>query len=379
MKKFIKSLAIFLTMVMAATGGYAKNITLVDIAGRTVTVPEGAKRVILGEGRMIYAIAPLFGKQGNLFNHIIGTKNDLRLYDPDAYRKYKAKFPELGKIPEFGSPYKGDFNIEQAIALKTDVILMNLGNYFKAKSNDSIKKLEKAGIKVVFIDFRQAPVQNTVPSILILGKVFGKQAESLKVIDYYISQTQKVYARVAEKKDSERPLVFIESAAASGWGNGSEISTFGDNNMGRLVAVAGGRNLGTKLFAGFRGKVSPEYIFKENPDVIIGTGANWSEAKPATKAVLLGYEADPSDVQKRIAYLANRKGWSELKATKEKRFYSVYHQFYNSPYNFVALQYFAKAFYPNDFKDVDPRATFKEFHDKFLPVSYSGQFWAKYQ
>lgn len=379
MKIVLKSSAVALSMVMAVAGSFAKDITLVDIAGRTVTVPEGAQRVILGEGRMIYGIAPLFGKDGNLFKHIIGTKNDLRLYDPDAYRKYKAKFPELGEIPEFGSPYKGDFNIEQAIALNTDVILMNLGNYFKAKANGSIEKLEKAGIKVVFIDFRQAPVQNTVPSILILGKVFGKQKESLDFIDYYISQTQKVYARVAEKKDSERPLVFLESAAASGWGTANEISTFGDNNMGRFVAVAGGRNLGTKLFGGFSGKVSPEYIFKQNPDVIIGTGANWSEAKPTTKAVLLGYEADPADVEKRISYLANRKGWADLKATKDKRFYSVYHQFYNSPYNFVALQYFAKAFYPDDFKDVNPTASFKEFHEKFLPISYSGQFWAQYK
>lgn len=369
------------TMAVASVGAmqtaFAKDITLVDIAGRTVTVPEGAKRVILGEGRLVYGIAPLFGKNGNMFKHVAGMKNDLRLYDPDAFRKYKAKFPELGNIAELGSPYKGDFSIEKAIALKTDVVIMNLGNLFKAKSSGVIEKLEKAGIKTVFVDFRQAPVQNTVPSILVLGKIFGKQKESLEVIDYYISQTQKVYAKVGEKKSDERPLVFIESAAASGWGDC--CSTFGDNNMGRLVSVAGGRNLGTKLFGGFRGKVSPEYIFKENPDVIIGTGANWSEAKPTTKAVLLGYEADPKDVQKRISYLANRKGWGDLKATKEKRFYSVYHQFYNSPYNFVALQYFAKAFYPNDFKNLNPRDTFKEFHDKFLPVSYSGQFWAQYK
>ena len=361
---------------LVAFPAFARDITLVDIAGRTVAVPKGAERVILGEGRMVYAIAPLFGKYGNMFNHIVGTKNDLRLYDPDAYRKYLARFPQLADIPEFGSPYKGDFDIERAIAINADVILMNLGNYFKVMESGIVEKLEKAGIKTVFVDFRQAPTRNTVPSLLILGKVFGKQRESLEVIDFYISQMQKVYARVANKKDSERPLVFIESAAASGWGDC--CSTFGDNNMGRFVSVAGGRNLGTKLFGGFRGKVSPEYIFKEDPDIIIGTGANWSEAKPATRAVLLGYEADPYDVQRRISDLANRKGWSDLSAVRSGNFYSIYHQFYNSPYNFVAVQYFAKAFYPDDFEDLDPEDTFVEFHDKFLPIDYSGQFWATY-
>ena len=84
------------------------------------------------------------------------------------------------------------------------------------------------------------------------------------------------------------------------------------------------------------------------------------------------------DVQKRISDLANKKGWNTLKAVKTKRFYSIYHQFYNSPFNFVAIQHFAKAFYPKVFKDLDPDATFKEYHEKFLPVSYEGQFWAKY-
>ncbi len=368
------------TMAMAVfTSAFAKNITLVDVAGRTVTLKQSPERVILGEGRMVYSIAPLFGKNGNMFKYIVGTKNDLRLYDPDAYRKYMQKFPKLGKIPEFGSPYKGDFDLEKAIALNTDLVIMNLGNLFKAQESGALDKLAKAGIPVVFIDFRQAPIQNTIPSLLTLGKIFDKQDNALKLIDFYVQQMQKVYAVVANKKESERPLVFIESAAASGWGKDNELSTFGDNNMGRFVTIAGGNNLGQKLFKGFSGRISVEYLFKENPDVIIGTGANWSEAKPATKAVLLGYEADASDVQKRITDLANRKGWETLDAVKNKRFYSVYHQFYNSPYNFIAVQHFAKAFYPKDFADLDPNATFKEFHDTFLPVEYSGHFWAEYK
>lgn len=378
-KTYLKSLCVAMVAIITTGFAIAKDITLVDVAGRTVTIKQNPERVILGEGRMVYSIAPLFGPDGNMFNQIVGTKNDLRLYDPDAYRKYVKAFPQLKDIPEFGSPYTGDFDLEKAIALNTDLIIMNLGNLFKAQESGSLDKLAKAGIPVIFIDFRQAPMQNTIPSLLVLGKVFDKQQKALELIDFYVQQMQKVYAVVANKKDSDRPLVFIESAAASGWGDANSISTFGDTNMGRFVTVAGGSNLGQKLFKGFRGKVTPEYIFKENPDVIIGTGANWSEAKPTTKAVLLGYEADPADVQKRIAYLANRKGWATLDAVKNKRFFSVYHQFYNSPYNFVAVQHFAKAFYPEDFKDLDPDAIFKEFHEKFLPIDYSGQFWAEYE
>ena len=34
--------------------------------------------------------------------------------------------------------------------------------------------------------------------------------------------------------------------------------------------------------------------------------------------------------------LAGRRGFDQLKAAKGKRFFSVYNQFYNSPYHFVA-------------------------------------------
>ena len=116
-------------------------------------------------------------------------------------------------------------------------------------------------------------------------------------------------------------------------------------------------------------------MFSEDPDVIIGTGANWSEYKPATTAVLFGYEATPELVQERLGGLAAREGWSDLSAVKNGRFHSVYHQFYNSPYHFVAIQTFAKWLHPDLFEDVDPEATMKAVHDQFLPIDYSGVFW----
>lgn len=67
-----------------------------------------------------------------------------------------------------------------------------------------------------------------------------------------------------------------------------------------------------------------------------------------------------------------RPGWTELRALKEGRHHAVWRQFYNSPYNFAVLQQFAKWFYPEEFADMDPVTNFAEFHDRFLPISYSG-------
>jgi len=352
----------------------AQNIEVTDIAGRTVSLdPDKIKKIVLGEGRLTYSLA-LLDKE-NPLGRVVGWKDDLIKYDPDAYRKYLAAFPAIKDIENLGSPYAGDFSLEKIITLNTDLFILNLGNLLKAQESGLLVKLEKAGIKVIFVDFRQRPTQNTIPSLLMLGKVLGKEANANKFVDYYVNQMRKVSAVVLQKKAEDRPIVFIEKAA--GFNPDKCCSTFGAANLGRLVDEAGGINWGSRKFPGFSGKVNPEAIFTEKLDYIIGTGANWAEAKPNTAAVLFGYEATQEQAQLRLKALSERKGWPELEAVKSKHFYSIYHQFYNSPYHFIALQTFAKWFYPEDFKDLDPNANFKELHDKFLPIDLSGVFWQK--
>lgn len=352
----------------------AAIIEVTDIAGRQVNIdPDKIKHIVLGEGRLTYTLALLDKK--NPLSRVVGWKDDLIKYDPDAYRKYLAAFPEIKNIENLGSPFGGDFSLEKIISLDTDLFILNLGNLLKAQESGLLTKLDKAGIKVVFVDFRQRPTQNTVPSMLMLGKVLNRQKEANTFIDYYVAQMRAVRSVVINKKLEERPIVFIERAA--GFNPDKCCSTFGAANLGRLVDEAGGINWGSRKFPGFSGKVNPEAIFSDDPAYIIGTGANWAEAKPNTAAVLFGYEATQELAQERLQVLANRKGWTELKSVKDKNFYSIYHQFYNSPYHFIALQTFAKWFYPEDFSELDIDANFNELHDKFLPIDVSGVFWQK--
>lgn len=344
---------------------------MTDIAGRTVEVEKNPSKVVIGEGRMIYSIA-LLDKE-DPFSRMVGWKDDMIKYDPDAYRKYQAKFPSAADVPNFGSPYTDEWNLEAVISLGTEVVLMNLGNLLKAQESGIIDKLEEAGVATIFVDFRQDPTQNTIPSIQLLGRIFDKRDEADAFSDYYQSQMKLIYSRVNKLSDEERPVVFIERAA--GYNPSKCCSTFGAANLGRLVDQAGGRNWGSLKTPGFSASVSIETIFSEDPEIIIGTGANWSEANPATTAVLFGYEASYDMVQKRLGALAAREGWSDLSAVKNGRFHSVYHQFYNSPYHFVAMQAFAKWLHPDLFEDVNPDATMEELHDKFLPIDYSGVFW----
>lgn len=355
----------------SSTLAIAETITVTDIAGRTVELEKDPQMVVLGEGRMIYTLALL--DQDDPFQRVAGWKDDMIRFDPDAYRKYLAAFPSAASLPNFGSPYSGEWNLEAVIALGTELVVMNLGNLLKAQESGILEKLDAAGVATVFVDFRQDPTQNTVPSIQLLGRILDRRDEADAFTDFYQRQMKQIYARVSAIPADERPVVFIENAA--GYDPDRCCRTYGAANLGRLVDLAGGRNWGSLKFPGFSTSVSLEAIFADDPDVIIGTGANWSEANPATEAVLFGYEATEELVQERLGGLAAREGWSELSAVRNGRFHSVYHQFYNSPYHFVAMQAFAKWLHPVLFEDVNPEATMRELHDTFLPIDYSGVFW----
>jgi iron complex transport system substrate-binding protein len=140
---------------------------------------------------------------------------------------------------------------------------------------------------------------------------------------------------------------------------------------------AGGINWGAGRFPGLGGTVNPETVLTDDPEVIVGTGADWAESTPGSRGVPFGYEATPDRVQAALRALAERPGWSSLRAVKTKRFYSIYHQFYTSPAHLVALQVFAKWLYPQTFRDLDPDATWAAYHERFSPIPLSGVFWAQ--
>lgn len=363
--------AAIVVAVTTATCAFAETITVTDIAGRVVDVEKNPDKVVLGEGRMIYSVALL--DRDDPFQRVVGWSNDMINYDPDSYRKYLAVFPDIEDLPVFGNPYHSEWNLEAVISLDTQVVLMNLGNLLKAQESGIIEKLEEAGIATVFVDFRQDPTQNTVPSLQLLGRIFDRRDEADEFTDYYQQHMKTIYSRIEEIPVEERPIVFIENAA--GYSADFCCTTYGAANFGRLVDLAGGRNWGSLKFPGFKTNVSLEALFAEDPEIIIGTGANWSEANPDTAAVLFGYEASPKDTQAQLKELANRDGWPELRAVRNGKFHSVYHQFYNSPYHFVAMQAFAKWIHPELFEDLDPDALMVDLHDRFLPIDYSGVFW----
>lgn len=347
-----------------ASSPVAGMVTVTDLAGRKVQVRTPVQRVILGEGRQLYLVAALDTQDP--IKRIVGWRKDLIQADPDTYSLYLQKFPKIADIPTFGGFEEGTFDIEQAISQNPDVILLNIDAQRATEDSQYIDKLGALGIPVVYVDFRHHPLTNTEPTIRLFGTLFGKEARAEELIAFRAAQIKRV-TDVIEARQPPRPKVFIERIG--GYSEDCCLS-FGDENFGRFVEMAGGTNIAKTLIPGTFGQLNPEQVIAVNPDQIVVTSANWEAYAPGGSWVGVGPGADVTEAQRKLKGFTERAAYAGVTANQDHQFHAIWHQFYNSPYQFIAIQQLAKWFHPELFAALDPDATFRELHERFLPVAY---------
>ena len=362
------------TVLLLPVASHADPFTVTDVAGREVAFDGPVDRVILGEGRLIYPLAAI--ETENPFAHVVAWRNDLNTTDLTGYNAYVAAFPEAADIPFLGNLTDGTLQTETVVDLAPDVMILTIGS---KKAADEVKleeMLDQVGVKLVYVDFREHIIDNTEPSLRVLGQLFDKQERAQEIIDFWDEQTARV-TDVLAKENPAKPLVFMYRAA----GLGDCCGTFGGDNYGKMVEMAGGVNLGSEFLPGYTGTINPEQVIASNPEIIVVTGSDWTNS-PSTSAdgpgyVNVGPNAATSADQGRaaLAKLMEQPAFTGAKAVQDGKVYAIWHQFYASPYQFAPIQQMAKWFHPELFADLDPDATFREFHERFLPVPYEPGYW----
>lgn len=339
-------------------------ITVADIAGREVRINAPVKRILLGEGRQLYLIASL--EEGDPLARIVAWRNDLIESDPATYGQYLKAFPKLADIPSFRGQENSLIDIESSIVQKPDVVLLNLEAMRANEDAEYVEKLAQLGIPVLYIDFRHYPLQNTEKTIRLLGRIMGREARAEEIIAFRHAAMARVTDVLARAKPS-RPKVFIERIG--GYSDDCCLS-FGAENFGKYVELAGGHNIGSDFIPTTFGQLNPEQVLASNPEHVVVTSADWQAYVPGGHWIPLGPGADPDAARKKLEWFTTRPAYTGIAAQKTRNFHAIWHQFYNSPYEFIAVQQLAKWFHPDLFADLDPDATFAEYHRRFLPIPY---------
>lgn len=337
-------------------------VTVKDLDNRTVTVEREPQRIILQDGRDIFTLALL--ERDNPFAHVVAWNNLPKKQDTETWNVLKRKWPEAEKILDMKFSDQGNVDLETVISRQPDLMIAQLRAKPSLVQTGVLAKLEALHIPVVFVDYELHPVQNTLPSIALLGKVMGQTDRAQAYIDFYQQRLDTIHQRLANV--SKKPLVFIEPIAGVGGLDNGCCFTHARNGWGGLVEAAGGNNIGSQLLPGATGNISVEKIISMNPDYYLMTGSK--RPGKGTAVIPFGYNVPAGDVTAAFNALLARQGVASIPAVAKGHTGALYHHFYNNPYNIIAIEALSKIFYPTQFEDVDPQADYHTIITRFTAI-----------
>lgn len=349
-------------LLLAAGAAFGAELTVTDMAGRSVTVPMPARRIVLGEARQLVSLSLIDREVARRVVGVAGT----RLFDPELREAYAAAFPEYAAAAKLDDE-SSSLSPEKTIAAEPDLVILSGDIGSNPKTEALVATLSAAGIPAVFIDFRADPYENTVPSVALLGKVLGRVKEAQEFLDFYRRHRDRIVERAATIAD--RPKVLLHMQAST-----REKCCMAPSraNLGRFVAEAGGINIGEAVVPGAFAPLSPEYVLAQDPDVYIGTGGRHMSG---VDGIVAGPDVSQEEAEASLRNVTALPVLAETKAVREGRTHGLWHNFHNSPLNVVALEVMATWFHPDAFADVDPKATLAEINARFLPVPLKGALW----
>ena len=175
----IRRIVLALLACLPLTGA-ARAREVIDIAGRHVDVPDKVTRVVLGEGRLVYALALL--DRADPFQRVVGWQNDFRLMDPHTFDVLRNEISG-GRQNSAHRPGVGAERQRRTHPVAAGPILWSSASPGMGLTEHSEVPalLAQAGIPVIFVDFRINPLANTPKSIALLGKALGREKEAARM------------------------------------------------------------------------------------------------------------------------------------------------------------------------------------------------------
>lgn len=269
MSRKIVSLFLALLMMLGLSTALAETtgVTVTDMFGREVTLPEAATRIIAMEPSDCEILCAL------------GCED--ALVGRGMYCDYPASVLELPAV-QSGE----NINLEEILALEPQVVVLTGMHHLE----EQIALLEQNGVKVIGTDANS--IAEVYEAIRLLGAVMGKDAEAEAII----ADMQATFDEIAAKSEKTDKTIYFEVMPLE-WGLWSAgTGTF----MHELAELCGMRN----AFADIEGwqAVSQEQVIERDPDYIVLVTGMGETAADEVMA---------------------REGWGEMKAVQNAEVYNA--------------------------------------------------------
>ncbi|WP_292016876.1 ABC transporter substrate-binding protein [Megasphaera sp. UBA4233] len=385
-KRWMYTLVVLVCMIMAGSilsgcstekkdTSAAAVMTFTDLENRNVSLDKMPEKFVVGDyitNFLLVGGAPSLDK-------VVGVTadgwQDVRYGEYQVFTKAfpRLKTGESDSIPSIGGYHDNVLNAEKILSLKPDVLIIDKSQF--AENNQAIENFEKAGIRVVVLDYHSETLENHVKSTEILGKLLGREEVAQKQIDTYKNAVEEVYRRVDALPDSQKhKKVYMEigNKGTREYGN-----SYNNNFLwGAIIHRVGGDNISGNMKTTY-GALDKEFVTSENPDVIIIGGSIWAK-DTKNDQMRMGFTVDEKTAQKRLRGFASIPEWQHLKAVQDGEVYGVDHGSLRTMADYTFTQYIAKILYPEAFADMDPQKNMNDFYATFLPeLTYTGTFMIK--
>ncbi|MDO5058254.1 MAG: ABC transporter substrate-binding protein [Lautropia sp.] len=345
-------------------------ITITDVLGRQVELKAPARRIILTQARHMPVLALLTPDPVSL---LAGWSDEYRTSFANEYRTYLQRFPAIARIPVVGRHTADSFSVEKTLALRPDLVVLTArfaGGTDRESVENSLlmKRLAAAGVPVIVVDFFVRPLENTVPSLLALGRAIGEEARTQEFLDFYRQNMDAVKKRLAAVPASERPPVFVHAHA----GSTDCCNSPGTGTFNEMIAYAGGNNIGADALRTVTGRLSFEYINSRNPKVYVATGTG--AGKRASAGLTIGTSVTEADARQSLQAIIAANRLTALPAVRSGNAHGIWHAFNDSPLHVIFIQALAGWLHPERFRDLPAQKTLEEVNRRFLTVPLQGTY-----
>lgn len=334
--------------------------TVVDLAGRGVRIAAAPQRILLQDSNDLLALALL--ERDDPLRRVIAWNNNLRSSDPSLWKLLVQRWPQAEQVKNLTFSNGGEVDIEGILRARPDLIVARLESRAAVDNSVLGALLERLGIPLIYVDSESDPLHHVPRSIALLGQTLGREAQADAYLQAYRGRLQGLLARTVGLPARR---VFVEARAGQA-GGGACCHTQADSGWGLMVQALGGINLGSRLLVSESGDVALETLVRSKPDLYLMTGTQ--RVRNGVATIPFGYGVSDQAIQAELARLMARPGFANVAQTPQSCVQGLYHQFYNSVFNIVGLEYLAQMLWPERFADLDPAADYRRLVADFTQL-----------
>jgi iron complex transport system substrate-binding protein len=337
-----------------------------DLLGRQIRLPAAApRRVVLGDGFLLIALSLLHPDPVSL---LAGWATNLQTLDVALHDAYRRRFPALDAVPAIGGTAGSSISAERMLSVAPDLVLFSAWQASSAENQALLRALDEAGVPVAFVDFFLRPLDNTTPSLRLLGQLLGVRDQAEAFIQFHAAHLGAIRQTMAGAPAG--PTVLLQAHA----GRWACCWSVGSGGVGEYLDLLGSRNIGMGAFPGpAGGALNLEFVIAADPEVYVATG---TPRAGASGGISVGPGVVAAQAADDLARVTRAPGLQTLSAIRHGRAHALWNYFSDGPLGIVALEAMAQWLRPELFPGKTADATLAEINRRFAAMPFEGAFWA---